>query len=206
MKYDHNIHHRRSIRLKGYDYSQAGAYFVTICTQDKECLFGDIVDGEIRLNDAGRMVRDIWHKITEHFPHADIDEFVVMPNHFHGIGVINSDGKGMACHAPTQRQFAKPIAGSLSAIVGSFKSAVTRQINQIRNTPGYPVWQRNYYEHVIRDEEEINRIREYIIGNPAKWSDDENNPVNIIRGDAPTRHCRGMACHAPTHHVPTNIP
>ena len=85
MKHDPDKHHRRSIRLKGYDYSQAGAYFVTICTQDRECLFGDIVDGEMRLNDAGHMVRDVWHKIPEHFPYADIDEFVVMPNHFHGI-------------------------------------------------------------------------------------------------------------------------
>ena len=191
MKHDSNKHHRRSIRLKGYDYSQSGVYFVTICTQDRECLFGDIVDEEMRLNDAGHMVLDVWHKIPEHFPHADIDEFVVMPNHFHGIIVISPNSRGMACHAPTQRRFAKPIAGSLSTIIGSLKSAITRQINLIRNTPGHPVWQRNYYEHIIRNEEEMNRIREYIMENSLKWAEDKDNPENIIDG-------RGMACHAPT--------
>jgi REP element-mobilizing transposase RayT len=189
MKYESDKHRRRSIRLKGCDYSQAGAYFVTICTQDRECLFVDIGGGEMRLNDAGTTVRNIWHKIPEHFPHTDIDAFVAMPNHIHGIIVINSDGRGMACHAPTHRQFAKPIAGSLSTVIGSFKSVVTRQINLIRHTPGYPVWQRNYYEHIIRDEQSLQKIREYINDNPAKWADDENNPANIIR--------RGMACHAP---------
>lgn len=161
-------------------------------------MFRDVVDGEMRLNDNGTMVRDVWRKIPEHFPNIDIDEFVVMPNHFHGIIVINSDGRGMAWHAPTHRQFAKPIAGSLSTIIGSFKSAITKQINQIRNTPGHPVWQRNYYEHIIRSEEKMDRIREYIAKNPMKWTEDENNPSNIIRMDAPSRHRRGIACHAPT--------
>jgi REP element-mobilizing transposase RayT len=101
MKHDSDKHHRRSIRLKGYDYSQAGAYFVTICTQNMECLLGDMVDEEMRLNDAGQMVQDVWHKIPEHFPHADVDEFIVMPNHIHGIILVTPDGRGMACHAPT---------------------------------------------------------------------------------------------------------
>ncbi len=91
MKYDPQKHHRRSIRLKGYDYSQAGAYFVTICTQNRECLFGDIVDGEMMLNDAGQMVEQCWYDIPLHFPHAGLDEFVVMPNHIHGIVVINAN-------------------------------------------------------------------------------------------------------------------
>ncbi len=110
MKYSRDIHSHRSIRLKEYDYSQAGAYFVTICAQDRECFFGDVVAGDIRLNDAGQMVWDVWHKIPEHFPHADIDEFVVMPNHFHGIivlsgrGMASGDRRGMACHAPTNIQ------------------------------------------------------------------------------------------------------
>ncbi len=198
MKHDHDKHHRRSIRLQGYDYSQAGAYFITICTQNRECctqnrecMFGNIVDGEMRLNDIGIMVRNVWHKIPEHFPHADIDEFIVMPNHVHGIIVVYPNGRGMACHAPTHRQFAKPIAGSLSTIVGSLKSAITRRFNQIRNTMGHPVWQRNYYEHIIRSEEEMNLIRKYIVENSTKWAEDEDNPENII--------CRrGMACHAPT--------
>ncbi len=179
MNYDPDKHRRRSIRLKGYDYSEAGAYFITICTNHRECLFGDVVDGEMRLNDAGTMVRDVWRKISEHFSHADINEFVVMPNHVHGIILIYPNGRGMACHAPTHRQFAKPIAGSLSTIVGSLKSAITRQINQIHNTQGHPIWQGNYYEHIIRSEVEMNRVRQYIIDNPAKWDDDEDNPVNV---------------------------
>jgi REP element-mobilizing transposase RayT len=146
----------------------------------------------MRLNDAGQTVSDIWHKIPEHFPHVDIDEFIVMPSHVHGIIVINSDCRGMACHAPTDREFAKPIAGSLSTIIGSFKSAITRRINQIRNAPGHPLCHRNYYEHIIRNEEELNRISQYIVDNPARWSEDENNPANIVT------HGRGMACHAPT--------
>jgi len=191
MKYDPDIYHRRSIRLKGYDYSKAGAYFVTICAQNRECLLGDIVDGETRLNDAGKMVKRCWGEIPTHFPHVELDEFIVMPNHMHGIIVICPTGRGMACRAPTQRQFAKPIAGSLSTIIGSFKSATTRQINHIRNTPGHHVWQRNYYERIIRSEEEMDRIRTYIIDNPVKWAGDEDNPVNIANG-------RGMVCHAPT--------
>jgi putative transposase len=160
MKYDPEKHHRRSIRLKGYDYSEAGAYFVTICTYNRECLFGDIVDGEMRLNDAGAMVRDVWHTIPEHFPHADIDEFVVMPNHVHGIIVIvgaqfiapfdcdaiNNNKKqgamkqGAMNRAPT----------TVGEIVRAFKARCTHAINQIHNTPGRPIWQRNYYEHIIR--------------------------------------------------------
>jgi putative transposase len=189
MKHDPDIHHRRSIRLQGYDYSQAGAYFVTVCTQGRECLSGDIVDGKMQVNDAGRMVRDIWHKITEHFPYVDIDECVVMPNHFHGIIVM--------CNDYCRGEVSSPIAVSpmpkikqggetpplrrptLGKIGAYFKYQSAKQINQIRNTPGYPVWQRDYYEHIIRNEEELTRIRRYIIDNPAKWSEDEDNPANI---------------------------
>jgi len=202
MNYESDRHHRSSIRLKEYDYSEAGAYFVTICIKGRECLFGNIVDGEMRVNNAGRVVRDVWHKIPEHFPHADIDEFVVMPNHFHGIIVIvgaqfiapfdcdainKNEKQGVMNHAPT----------TIGAIVRAFKARCTHAINQIRNTPGHHVWQRNYYEHIIRSEEEIDRIRQYIIDNPVRWEYDENNPANIIRIDTPSRR-RGMACHAPT--------
>ena len=183
MNYDKYKHYRCSIRLRGYDYSQAGAYFVTICTQGRECLFGDVVDGEMRLNDAGQMVLDVWHKIPEHFPNADVDEFVVMPNHFHGIIVI--------CNDNCRGEVASPISlggdtpplqrHTLGKIVAYLKYQSAKQINLFRNTPGYPVWQRNYYEHIIRSEEEMNRIREYIVENQAKWVEDEDNPESIIR-------------------------
>ncbi|MCP9448033.1 MAG: hypothetical protein NNA22_10760, partial [Nitrospira sp.] len=117
---------RRSIRLKGYDYSQAGAYFVTVCTQDRTCLFGDVADGEMRLNDAGGIARQCWFDIPAHFPNASLDEFIVMPNHVHGIIVV--DGRGTACRAPTE-QFGRPVTGSIPTIIRSFKSAVTKQIN-----------------------------------------------------------------------------
>lgn len=188
LKYESDKHHRQSIRLKGYDYSQAGAYFVTICTQNRECLFGDIVGGAMRLNDAGQMIRAVWHQIPDHFLNADIDEFIVMPNHFHGIIVINNAGaqfiapcdrhptnqnnkEGAINHAPT----------AVGEIVRAFKARCTHAINQIQNTPGHPVWQRNYYEHVIRSEEGMNRIRQYISENPMGWSEDENNPAVVCK-------------------------
>jgi putative transposase len=203
MKYDPDKHHRRSIRLQGYDYSQSGAYFVTICTHSRECLFGDIVGGEMRLNDAGTIVRDLWHKIPEHFPYTDIDEFVVMPNHAHGIIVIyHNDCRGEVSSPivvspipKTKKEGATPEGGgtlplqrrTLGQNVAYFKYRSSKQINQIRNTPGIPLWQRNYYEHIIRSEEEMNRIRKYIIDNPAKWVEDENNPVNIVMWGHKTR-------------------
>jgi putative transposase len=114
-------------------------------------------------------------------PNAEMDEYVVMPNHFHGIVILNAGNicRGMARHAPTRRQFAKPIANSLSTIVGAFKSAATKSINMSRNTPGMPVWQKNYFERVIRNEKELFRIREYIRLNPVQWDIDEENPANI---------------------------
>ncbi len=192
MKYDPDIRHRRSIRLRGYDYSQSGAYFVTICTKDRECMFGDIVDGEMRLNDTGQIVHDVWNKIPEHFTHADIDEFVVMPNHFHGIIVI----VGAQFIAPfdynainqNRKQGVINRAPTVGEIVRAFKARCVHAINHFCNTPGHPVWQRNYYEHIIRSENEIDRIRQYIINNPAKWAEDENNPANINcrRGEVPS--------------------
>lgn len=186
MTFDPDIRHRRSIRLKGYDYSEAGASFVTICTQGMEYLFGDIGDNEMRLNDAGTMVRDLWHKIPDHFPHTDIDEFVVMPNHVHGIIVIvgaqfiapfDCDAINNNKNQGVMKQGAINRAPTVGEIVRAFKARCTHAINQIRNTPRRPVWQRNYYEHIIRNEEEMNRIREYIIDNPARWAEDEDNPA-----------------------------
>ena len=324
--------HHRPIRLPGYDYAQTGAYFVTICTNNRECLFGEIVAGEMRLNPAGVIVSNEWKKTAELRGGIRLGEWVVMPNHFHGIVVIDGDGWGMgsgtarrastegdggvgrgtacralargdgdgwgmgsgtarrastggdggvgrgtACRAPTRgdgdgwgtdtgtarrastrgdgdgwgtdtgtarrastggdggvgrgtacralargdgdgwgmdtgtarraptegdggvgrgtacralargdaptaEQFGKPVSGSIPTIIRSFKSAASKGINQMRGTPGATVWQRNYYEHVIRSEASMQRIREYIINNPLQWDMDRDNPVNAARG------------------------
>ena len=182
MSYNPDIHQRRSIRLKGYDYATPGAYFVTVCTHERECLFGDIVDGVMRLNDAGRMVNDSWQRIVTHFIGVEIDQFVIMPNHFHGI--VTTVGAGSPRPNLTnqgggtnQGGETPPLRGvTLGQIVGYFKYQSTKYINQTRNTPGTPVWQRNYYERVIRDDRELATIRQYIADNPAKWAEDENRP------------------------------
>ncbi|WP_337869707.1 transposase [Meiothermus sp.] len=179
MTYNPQQHHRRSIRLKGYDYTQAGAYFITICTHDRECLFGEVVDGKMRLNTAGTIIRQCWLDIPHHFPAAKLDEFVIMPNHVHGILVLAEWHVGARHAVPLQPQierFGKPRAHSISTIVRSFKSAATKRVNEYRGIPGMPLWQRNYYEHTIRDMESLNRIREYIVNNPLQWLLDRENP------------------------------
>lgn len=177
MTYNRDIHHRRSIRLDGYDYTQAGAYFITICTYEREYLFGDIVEGYMQLNDLGSIVADEWVKTAEIRQEIGLDAWVIMPNHLHGVVVIN--GRGTARRAPTTEQFGKPVAGSIPTIIRSFKSAATKRINEFRHTPGVPVWQRNYYEHIIRDETALARIREYIANNSQQWALDRENPANI---------------------------
>jgi REP element-mobilizing transposase RayT len=184
MPYDPETHHRRSIRLKGYDYTHAGAYFITIVTQGRECLFGEIVDGEMRVNEYGQIVRDEWMKTRILRPQVILDEFVVMPNHIHGIICVEDDTVG-AQHrcAPTMSTIPprgvtpnNVVPGSLGAIIRAFKSAVTKQINDRRGTPGATVWQRNYYEHIIRNDHSLQRIREYILTNPLRWHLDVENP------------------------------
>jgi len=176
MKHNSDIHHRRSIRLKGYDYSQSGAYFITICARNKECLFGEIAGVKMVLNDAGAMAHDEWVKTSEMRQNIKLDEFVVMPNHIHGI-IIIGDCRGTMHRAPTAEQFGNPTSNSIPAIIRGFKSAVTKQINAIRNMPGIPIWQRNYFEHIIRDEESLWKIREYIVNNPINWQQDEMYPM-----------------------------
>ncbi|MFA5374195.1 MAG: transposase [Dehalococcoidia bacterium] len=174
--HDSDKHHRHSMRLQGYDYTREGAYFVTVGMRDRACLFGDISDGKMILNEAGMMAEKHWRDIPAHFPHIELDEFVVMPNHVHGIIVINC--RGTACRAPTAERFGKPVAGSVPTIIRSFKSAVTKWMRQ--NTPVYNVWQRNYYEHIIRDDASLNLIRQYIMDNPSRWAEDEENPAREL--------------------------
>lgn len=168
MKYNPDIHHRRSIRLRGCDYTSGGAYFVTANTHARECLFGQIVDSDLRLSEYGKIALECWLDIPNHCPQADLDAFIVMPNHIHGILVLDDDPANSS-DAPAQERFGKPVAGSLPTIVRLYKAAVTRRINELRSGPGMPIWQRNYYEHIIRDDDALNRIRAYIITNPARW-------------------------------------
>ena len=158
VKYNPNIHHRRSIRIKEYDYSQAGAYFVTICIQDRINLLGKIVNDVMALNDAGKMVNEQWLELSLRYPSIKLDNYVIMPNHFHGIIIID-----------------QPI--SLSKIIGAFKSIRTHcYIHGIKNSHWAAfrntLWQRNYYEHIIRSETQLRKIRDYVENNPKTWESD----------------------------------
>jgi putative transposase len=179
---DSNRHHRRSIRLPDWDYTQAGAYFVTLCTFQAECLFGQVVNGAIALNEYGQIVEEEWNNTGQLRPYVTLDTHVVMPNHFHAVIWIADDDacRGTARRAPTrraptQRQFGEPVARSLPTIIGAFKSAVSRRINRQRGTPGGQVWQRNYYEHIVRSERALDAIQRYIADNPARWELDRYN-------------------------------
>ena len=175
MKYDPQIHHRRSIRLKNYDYASSGVYFVTIVTHQRQCLFGAIVDGAMRLNEWGTIAERCWMEIPQHYPYVILDAFVIMPNHVHGIIILNDNGSivGAKNFSPLQ-QNGQPCGTSqtIGSIVRGFKIGATKWFRQ--HTDIYNVWQRNYYEHIIRNEIELNEIREYILYNPLNWETDEN--------------------------------
>jgi putative transposase len=172
---------RRSIRLKNYDYSQGGSYFITICINDHRCLLGSIINGTMQFSSLGESVQEFWLTMPLHFPNVILDDFVVMPNHLHGILTL-SDYAGAACCAPTKESgtshtmsMRKLAPHSLPVIIRSYKSAVTKRFNEWRKTSRIPIWQRGYYEHIIRNESELNRIREYIHNNPLKWDLDREN-------------------------------
>ncbi|MBI1806765.1 MAG: transposase [Ignavibacteria bacterium] len=178
MSYDRFKHRRRSIRLKEYDYSQAGSYFITVCTRGRECLFGEITDGEMRLNAYGEIVQACWDEIPHRYPHVELNQFIIMPNHLHGIILIHDDMKsavGAIHESPLQTTMMKRRQMLLSKIVGRFKMNSGKRINEARQIPGNPVWQRNYYEHIIRTEKELSRIQDYVINNPVQWEYDRNN-------------------------------
>lgn len=166
---------RRSVRLQGYDYSQAGSYFVTICTVDRACLLGEISGDEMHLSQFGEIVREEWLKTGQLRADVELDEFVIMPNHTHGIITILRE-LGTSAPCPYQAVFGKTSPGSLSTIVAAFKSVAARRVNRERGTPAAEFWQRNYYEHVIRNDEELDRARQYILTNPLRWSLDKENP------------------------------
>lgn len=174
MTFNNSSPHRQSVRLPDFDYSQPGAYFVTIVTQDRKMLFGQIVGGEMELNDIGRMVRAAWIAIPEHYPMVELDEFVIMPNHFHGIIAICVGAR----HAVPQKAgategFGHPVSGSLSTILRSFKSATTKAFHEFFGHAEESLWQRSFYEHVIRNERDYRAIYDYIVANPMNWEMDE---------------------------------
>jgi REP element-mobilizing transposase RayT len=199
VKYNPEIHHRCSIRLQGYDYSTEGAYYVTVCVQDRECLFGDVVCGEARLNVAGLMVESVWRELHNKFPLVEIDTFVVMPNHFHGIISIvaapehrgpnvNVSVGAALCGRPDfdfVEQEGRPhrAAPTLGEMIDWFKTMTTNAyIRGVKQSlwPPFPgrLWQRGYYERILRGEKELNGARRYILENPMKWAWDKENPEN----------------------------
>lgn len=196
MVFNPEIHHRRSIRLKGYDYSRAGAYFVTICTQNRECMFGEIVDENMRLNDAGRMTERWYSELEKKYPDIQCDEFVCMPNHVHFIMInvgadlcvrpnlcVRPDPRVRPDSAP-RKIMGEHVGSPLHRVVQWFKTMSTNEYirgvkqNGWRPFPG-KLWQRNYWEHIVRNESELNRIREYIRNNPAQWVLDKLHPTNV---------------------------
>ncbi len=157
---------RKSIRLSGYDYSQSGMYFITICSHGKLPIFGNIIAKTILLSEIGKIVNKEWQKTATIRRNIELDDYVIMPNHFHGIICI-SDSTGTARRARTTEKYGKPVQGSIPTIIRSFKSAVTRSAHELGLFINSPIWHRNYYEHVIRD---------YIVTNPGNWGSDTDNP------------------------------
>jgi REP element-mobilizing transposase RayT len=219
-------HPRRSIRLPGYDYQNAGAYFVTLCTQNRQCLFGEIAGGEMVLNDAGRMVQRVWNELPLFYPGVDIDAIQIMPNHFHGIVIPVGEHTGVwqpqrvaptkgpspgnkdwkhnshvgagACPgpgqprgvAPTDRDGERGNGLSLPDVVHRFKTMTTKKYTDGVKQSGWPffpgkLWQRNYFERVIRDIDELVQIQQYILDNPQKWEFDRENPRCLVLDTLP---------------------
>jgi putative transposase len=155
---------RHSLRLKGYDYSQAGAYFITVCTHRRVPLLGEVIEADVRLNDIGAIVNQSWVNLPNHYPGVELDSFIVMPNHVHGIIILSDE---------------PDTPHGMPEIVRGFKTFSARRSNEHRRTRA-ALWQRGYYEHVIRDERALNHIRAYISNNPVRWTDD---PDNIWRAE-----------------------
>ncbi len=191
-----NKYRAKSIRLKYYDYRSHGYYFVTICTHEKICYFGDIDQEKVRLSPLGKIAEKFWLEIPQHFDFVEIDSFIIMPNHVHGIFIIKKnqfnphDVENLHARSLPKRSLPEiseddlskimsdisPKKGSLSSVIRSYKSAVTRW-SKLNNYDSFK-WQSRFYEHIIRDEESLNNIREYILNNPIKWEEDENYRIN----------------------------
>jgi putative transposase len=198
------MRNRRSIRLKGYDYRSCGAYFITICTHERVCLFGDIVNGRMHLNRAGGIVHQHIHTLPRHFPRLAVDASIVMPNHVHFVLLLHDAGRGEASvhlrtssrsnrelppeavrpvpadasplPSPQNIRPAGTVPGSVGAIVQNLKSVTTRRINRMTGMPGNRIWQRNYWDRIIRNPSEFERVRQYILENPLRWEKDGLHP------------------------------
>jgi putative transposase len=193
MIFNPRVHHRRSIRLPEWNYAWAGAYFITMCTKGRECALGTIVDGTMILDEPGKIVNESWQWLEVQYPHVSLDDFTIMPDHLHGIIIINESRRGGSRSAPemggsaasiekggsaasiemggsrtapTEKRRVKP----LGRLIGAFKTVSTKRINEIRGTPGAIFWQRNYFEHIIRTDDDLNRIRAYIAHNVEQWA------------------------------------
>ncbi|MFP5271613.1 transposase [Coleofasciculus sp.] len=204
MNFHPDYYHRHSIRLKGYNYAQPGAYFVTLCTYQRHCWFGEIRNGKMGLNQIGKIVAQEWLYSAQLRQEIQLDAWIIMPNHLHGI-VIITPSKERNNHpidpidkgnnpgfpqfeytSPTGKQPDTPLsnlpihrpARSLSSFIAGFKSTVTKRINLMRQSIGTPIWQRNYYEHIIRNQKSLFNIRNYIINNPRRWESDADNPYH----------------------------
>ena len=176
-RHDPKRHHRRSIRLKGFDYTQSGAYYITVVTYQRRHFFGEVVNGVMRLNELGQIAHNEWFKTSVLRPYVELfeDEFVVMPNHVHGIIWINNHPLGHGDAVPQREQFGKPVSHSIPTIIRAYKSAVTYAVNALQDQRGGVLWQSNYYEHVIRDDKGLRAIRDYILSNPLNWETDDEN-------------------------------
>jgi REP element-mobilizing transposase RayT len=187
-KFDPQKHHRHSIRLPNYDYSQSGAYFVTIVTWHRECLFGEVVGGQMRLNDIGKIVRWEWLELPKRLHFLELGLFVIMPNHLHGI-LIFHENAGATRQGLTEGDFSKPDGSplprgpqpaSLGVVMAQFKSRVTKRLWKMPSLNGTPIWQRNYYEYIIRNYRDLQNKTDYIEANPLLWGEDNENPVRAM--------------------------
>ena len=198
-KYNPKIHHRRSIRLKNYDYASDGAYFMTICTQHKEYMFGNIIDGKMVLNSAGEMIKKWLFELKNKFKDIELDEYTIMPNHIHLIIFIMNTVVGAdLCVSPEYgtkhyssrnqgRHIGQPLRqqNDIPQIIQWLKTMTTNEyIRNVKQNNWKPfdqkLWQRNYYDRIIRNEKELAKIRKYIFENPSKWELDKNNPENLF--------------------------
>ena len=187
-----DLPHRKPARLPGHDYASPGAYFITICTHGRACTLGAIIDDRIVPSVLGGIVVGVWNALPSHFPGIALDAFVLMPNHLHGIVMIEEQppaGGGIDPRETVGAKHASPLRaaagkargtteGSLPAAVQAFKSSAAREINRVRGTPGAAVWQRGYFDHIIRTPDDLDRLRAYIESNPLRWALDQENPIH----------------------------
>lgn len=198
-KFNPNKHHRKSLRAPGHNYTQPGAYFVTIVTYQRECLFGEVPDGVMRLNENGQIVQWEWERLTLRFAFLELGTYIVRPNHTHGIlifhgavratradyTVTHSNNAPLQTNAPDDNNGSPlprgPKPSSLGTVIGQFKSRVTKRLWKIPDLNGIPIWQRNYYDHIIRNNGDLKRIHRYIEANPHNWDTDQENTTPRAR-------------------------